>query len=166
MALFGSVETVREQSPGTPAFAVAWKYIDDVMRAGSTVHTRVMTLAAGDSQKNELDGGVFAIEQAYETKARADGFFESHRKYIDIQLVIAGAETMEVADIARAVVRREYQEDRDLIVYDDCPDASLLRLEAGEAAVFFPNDVHMPSLRTRMNAVFVRKVVLKVPVAE
>ncbi len=166
MAIIGSVETVRGQTPRTPAFAVAWTYIEQLLRPGSALNARIGALAAGDSQKHDLGAGVFAIEQAYQTKPRAEGFFESHRKYLDIQVVVAGRETMELADLSRAKVRQPYQEERDLITYEDVVDASLLRVVAGEAAVFYPPDVHMPSLRLGDAAVLVRKSVLKVPVQE
>lgn len=164
MALFGSVETVRAQAPRTPAFAAAWKYIEEMLQPNSAAHRRLQALKRGDSERHELAGGVFAIEQAYDSKPRAEGFFESHRKYIDIQLIVAGNETMEVADIARAIVRDPYLEARDLIVYSDVSGASALRLQSGEVAIFFPADVHMPSLRTGDAAVLVRKSVLKLRV--
>ncbi len=104
------------------------------------------------------------LEETYETKLRADGFFESHRKFIDIQAIFEGEELMEVADIARMKIRQPYHPDRDLIVYEDSTEAALLRVHAGQAAVFFPADAHMPTLRVRAAAVNVRKCVVKVPV--
>lgn len=164
MALFGTTETVRQQAPATPAFAAAWAYIAEVLEPGSAAHQRVAGLGAGASKKVDLEQGVFAIEQAYETKPRSDGFFESHRKYVDIQVLVAGEEIMEVIDSAHATVREPYQEARDLITYLDQTNSSVLRLRAGDAAIFFPVDVHMPTLRTGSSAVLVRKTVLKVPV--
>jgi YhcH/YjgK/YiaL family protein len=164
MAFLGSMETVRAQAPKTELFARAWSYAELLLRPHSAVHQRVLSLQRGDSQKHELGDGLFAIEQVYDTKPRADGFFESHRKYIDIQIVIAGAETMELADVARAAVCKPYDPDRDLIVYEDITEASHLRIKAGEVTVFFPVDVHMPSLRVGNEAVLVRKSVVKVPV--
>lgn len=165
MALFGSIATVRAQAPATPVFASAWAYVAQLMEPGSVVHRRMLALAAGASEKHELVQGVVAIEQAYETRLRADTFFETHRKYIDIQIVVSGEEIMEVLDVARASVREPYQEQRDLIMYHDTPLASLLRVRAGDATVFFPVDVHMGGLRTEPNPVLVRKSVLKVPVS-
>ncbi len=165
MALFGSIAAVRAQTPATPVFTTAWTYIAQLTEPGSVVHRRMMALAAGASEKHELAGGVVAIEQAYETRLRADTFFETHRKYIDIQVVVAGEETMEVFDVGRAAVREPYQEQRDLIMYHDTPLASLLRVRAGDATVFFPVDVHMGGVRTGTDPVLVRKSVLKVPVS-
>lgn len=164
MAIFGSIPTIRGQAPDTPAFTAAWRYVAELVRSGSDVGARVASLTAGDSRRQELEAGVFAIEQAYDTKPRAEGFFESHRKFIDIQLVVSGEETIEVIDAARATVREPYDGARDLVIYRDAAAASAVRLGAGEAAVFFPADVHMPSLRTGAQATLVRKVVLKLPV--
>jgi beta-galactosidase beta subunit len=52
-----------------------------------------------------------------------------------------------------------------LITYEDNPDASWLRVFPGQAAVFFPTDVHMPQLAVREAGGVVRKCVIKVPVA-
>ena len=164
MALYGSIETVRAQAPRGDGFATAFAYVEELFRPGSPAGQRVRGIALGDTIKTELAGGAFVIEQAYETRLRADGFFESHRKYIDVQVIFEGEELMEVADIARMTAKQPYNEKRDLIIYDDSTESSLLRVHPGQAAVFFPSDVHMPTLRVRAVAVNVRKCVVKVPV--
>jgi YhcH/YjgK/YiaL family protein len=164
MALFGRIETVREQAPLTQPAQVAWQYIAELMREGSAIHRRVLALSAGASDKHELGSGVFAIEQAYLTKTRPEGFFESHRKYIDIQVIVAGEEVMEVIDLSQVVVEVAYDESRDLVKYRDTPKASPLRVGLGHCAMFFPADVHMPGLRVGETSALVRKSVLKVPV--
>lgn len=164
MALFGTLATLRAQTPRTEGFSIAFNYVEALWRAGSPVQARVRALASGETAKTELGGGVFVIEQAYETKPRSEGFFESHRNYIDVQAMFEGEELMEVADVVRMTVREPYNAGRDLLVYEDRQDASTLRILPGEAAVFFPVDVHMPSLRVRAEPVLVRKCVVKVPV--
>lgn len=164
MALFGTVATVRTQAPRSPAFETAWAYVAELLRAGSPFHARLSAMAAGESKKHELANGVLAIEQAYTTKARSDGFFESHRKYIDIQLIVAGEEVLEVVDVSRAKVKEAYDAERDLIVYHDTTAASALRLPAGHAAIFFPEDVHMPCMQVEGRSSAVWKSVLKIPV--
>jgi YhcH/YjgK/YiaL family protein len=88
---------------------------------------------------------------------------ESHRKYIDIQVVWAGEEGMAVIDRTRLTVTEDLTPAQDLIFYRDSEAASLLRFGAGEAAVFYPADAHLPGLAIGAPAL-VRKVVLKVPV--
>ncbi len=164
MALYGSINTVRAQVPQTPGFARAFAYVADLLQPGSAAAQRLGALEAGESHKTDLGGGMFAIEQVYETKRRAAGFFESHQKYIDVQVVVEGEELMEVADVGRMTVLEPYLSERDLIVYSDEPRASILRVLAGEVAVFYPADVHMPSLQVASAPVLVRKAVVKVPV--
>lgn len=144
-------------------FAAAFAYVAEVLQPGSTARQRMEQLATGASGKIELAGGAFAIEAAYLTKPRPEGFFESHRKYIDVQVVVAGAELMEVEDVSRLTVSEAYNGERDLIKYADTAAASLLKLRAGDAALFFPVDGHMPSLQLGPQ-VLVRKTVVKVPV--
>ena len=164
MALHGSLGTIRAQAPETEGFAIAWEYLDGLFHPGSPASLRMKGIALNDSVRTELADGVFAIEQAYPTRRRADGFFESHRRFIDVQAIFEGAELIEMADIARMIVKQPYNETRDLVVYEDSAEASLLRVFAGQAAVFFPSDVHMPTLRLGAVAVNVRKSVVKIPV--
>ncbi len=164
MAITGSFSAVRAQAPQTPGFNTAFAYVEDLLRASSPARARLGAIAPGASERIELGQGVYVIEQVYATKPRAEGVFESHRKYIDVQVVIEGSEAMEIVDAARATGREPYHEERDFLLYQDVEDASVLRLRAGEAAVFFPVDVHMPSLRLGAGAALVRKAVVKVPV--
>lgn len=164
MALFGSWATLRDQTAGRPeAFAAAFSYVAEVFRAGSPAAARLATLSPGESKRVELPDGAFALEQAYWTKAREDGFFESHRRYIDVQAIVAGHEAMEVVDLSRLPPGTPYDAERDFIKHAGLADASRLVLGAGEAAVFFPVDVHMPSLRSGAEPQLVRKSVVKVP---
>ena len=165
MAFNGSFAALRAQAPQTAGFATAFAYVEDILRSDSPARARLRGIASGDSQRIELAGGVFALEQAFESKLRADGFFESHRKCIDVQVVIEGEELMEVIDVSRITVRQPYNAERDLIVYEDTSEASMLRVYPGHGTIFFPTDVHMPTLRIRAEPVLVRKTVVKVPVA-
>ena len=163
MAVFGSLATVRAQLARHAHFDTAFAYLDELVRPGSAALARLQALAAGESQRIELAGGVFALEQAYLTKRRPEGRMESHLKYIDIQVIWAGEECMAVIDRARLTVTEDRTPAQDLIFYRDSEAASLLRFGPGEAAVFHPADAHLPGLAIGASAL-VRKVVLKVPV--
>lgn len=162
MAIFGPLSMVRQQLDGVARFAAAFAYLSEVFDTRSVVHRRIKQLAVGASERIELTGGSFAIEQIYLTKPRSEGFFESHRKYIDVQVMVEGEEMMEVEDITRLAVATAYNPERDFIKYADTAAASVLRMRAGDVAVFFPEDAHMPTLQLN-GAVLVRKTVVKVP---
>ena len=163
MALFGSIATVRAQLAHAAHFQAAFAYLDDVFTPGSAAMARILAVEAGKTERVELPGGAFALEQAYLTKPRAEGFFESHRAYIDVQVIVKGEELMEVADVAKLAVEEDFTSGKDFIKYRIFGDASVLRVGAGEAAVFFPVDGHMPSLAVTTRALL-HKTVVKVPV--
>ena len=165
MAQFGPLASLRLQNHD-PRFAAAFAYAEEALRPGSGVHARLAAMAAGTSERVELGGGIFAMEQVYHAKPREEGFFESHRKYIDVQVVVEGVELMEVEEISRLKVTQDYDAERDFIKYAiEVPDAAKLILGAGGVALFFPTDGHMPSLRVAGRPTLVRKTVVKVPVA-
>jgi YhcH/YjgK/YiaL family protein len=164
MAIFGSFPTVSAQLVTDARFAAAQKYVADLLDPQSAAHHRIKQIAAGTSQRIELAGGAYAMEQVYLTKTRPEGFFESHRKYIDVQVIVEGEEVMEVEEISRLAVSEAFNEKRDLIKYGDTARASRLNFRPGDAGVYFPEDGHMPGLQVA-GAVLVRKTVVKVPVA-
>lgn len=163
MAIFGPASTVNNQLALDARFAAALAYVAEALRAGSVPRQRIGRIAAGATERIELAGGAFALEQAYAPKARPEGFFESHRKYIDVQVIVEGEEQMEVEDVSRLTIAEAYNPERDLIKYANTLAASVLRMRTGDVAVFFPADGHMPSLHWRGTGL-VRKTVVKVPV--
>ncbi|MDD3179745.1 MAG: YhcH/YjgK/YiaL family protein [Opitutaceae bacterium] len=163
MAIFGSLSTVRAQAAAHPGLRTALDYVEQLLRLDSPERARLAKLAPGQSHREDLGGGLEANDAAYVTKARPDCFFESHRRFIDVQAVIEGAEIMEAADTSRLTVTEPYSAERDLIKYADTSDASALRMCAGLVAVFFPADGHLPCLQAGSPAL-VRKTVVKVPV--
>ena len=164
MALFGQFSMVKTQVVPSAGLAAAFEYVLEISTPGSPARRRIDGLAVGASEKIELSNGVFAIEQVYLTKHRSEGFFESHKKYIDVQVIVEGVEEMEVADISHLTVSEPYLAERDLIKYADLTSASILKLGSGATAVFYPTDGHMTTLQLEGGSKLVRKTVVKVPV--
>ena len=162
MAVFGSFSTVRDQLAHDRRFTAALAYLAEMLDAKSAARARLNGVAVGATGKIPLADGAFALEQAYLSRPRAEAFLESHRKYIDVQAVMAGEEIQEVVDIGRMTVDVPYNAERDLIKYHDFRDTSLLSAREGLVAVFFPVDGHIS--RASGEPVLVRKTVIKVPV--
>ncbi|MBC85891.1 MAG: YhcH/YjgK/YiaL family protein [Bdellovibrionaceae bacterium] len=117
-----------------------------------------------EDSRIELEDGVFAIVMSYETKDRHQAVLESHRKYVDIQSTLAGAEGMEYYLTDHLVIQDEYSDENDVIFYEH-PEKSGKRIDVqvGECAVFFPKDGHMPQLHVGEPRT-IKKVVVKIPV--
>jgi len=166
MALFGSLSTVRAQLAHADRFQATFAYLDECFRPGTTAYQRVRAIEVGKQERTELGGGAFGLEQVYTSKLRPDAFFESHKQFIDVQVIIEGEEFIEVADIAKLKLKEDKTPAKDVIIYQmaDAGSATALRLGAGEAAVLFPVDGHMPTVAIKDPSV-VRKIVVKVPVS-
>ncbi len=164
MAIFGPLSTVRGQLSGQARFDPAISYVNGLLDTNSAAHRRLKQAPAGYNERIDLADGAFVIEQVYQARLRSDVFFESHRKYIDVQVIVEGAERMEVEDVSRLTVSQPYLDERDLIKYADTTAASHLAMPAGNVAIFFPVDGHLSTLQPAIGPVLVRKAVVKVPV--
>lgn len=72
---------------------------------------------------------------------------EVHRKYIDVQVVLQGKETMGWKPMEEvAEWRGEYDEEKDVRFSDERCE-HYVTLKAGELVVFFPNDGHAPLIK-------------------
>lgn len=162
MALFGALEVVKNQAD-REKFAVAFFYLEKLIDKNSTEYKRVIKSALDVCNKIELNETSFVLEQAYNSKEREKCFFESHKKYIDIQFVLSGEEVIEVSNANTLAVSLAYNEDLDFTKHQDSKDASSILLKAGDAAIFYPQDAHMPCIKvTRASKVI--KAVVKVRV--
>ena len=165
MAVFGSYGDLSELFRELPLFAEAFEYLRHCFTKGTPENAGLLALAEGETRRQELRNGVHAMESVYRTRTRGDCFFESHRRYIDVQALVEGEEAVEVTGIDRLRVSVDYMPDKDLVKYADSDFASRLRLVPGEVAILFPPDGHMPCLRIA-DPVLVRKTVVKVPVPD
>jgi len=109
----------------------------------------------------EIQGGdVFALVQEYEGKPFEEGFWETHRSFIDVQYLHAGKEKMGVAPLDSLRVKKQYDAEKDLLVLDG--DGDFITLEPRQFTIFFPQDAHMPGLAAGGGKI--KKIVVKVRV--
>ena len=110
----------------------------------------------------EIDGkNIFAMIQKYNTRNTEDAKWESHRKYIDIQYMIEGAENMGFVLSDYLDILEEYNEEKDVEFLEGLGD--YMQINKGEFVVFFPDDAHMPGIKIKENEM-VHKVVIKIAV--
>lgn len=112
----------------------------------------------------EIDGSrIFARVNTYATEPKADRRPEKHEKYIDVQYVAAGEETIWYTPLTAECVETENKaENEDVIFYADPQEANCVTLKAGDFAVFFPWELHRPNCNAGEEPVNVQKVVVKV----
>lgn len=160
MAFFGTLEVVKSQAD-REKFKTAFLYLERLVDKESVEHKRIMECALDVCKKIELDEENFVLEQAYSSKDRAECFFESHKKYIDLQFILSGEEIIEVSNRNLLAVALAYNEELDFIKYQDKKECSSIVLKAGDVAIFYPQDAHMPCIKVK-ESVKVVKAVIKV----
>lgn len=110
----------------------------------------------------DLEGDqLFALVQEYDTKPMADGLWEAHRQYIDVQYVVRGHERMGYTPLETITVTKPYDAEKDYL--NGTGPGSFVDAPAGMVFVLWPGDAHMPGMQVN-GAASVRKVVLKVAV--
>ncbi|MBK7713317.1 MAG: YhcH/YjgK/YiaL family protein [Bacteroidales bacterium] len=121
-------------------------------------------LAKLEVKRYDIDGdNLYASVSESMTKNEEDSRFEAHHKYIDIQHVINGAEQMSITPLS--------DKKEELVPYDPAKDVEFMTVNATSSYeatpdnffIFFPSDIHRPSVKIGENKL-VRKVVVKVKI--
>lgn len=155
MAIFGKIEDVKKQIPN--------KYFQEAFEYLQNITNDFKDIKEDECKKEMLKHGMFVLKQIYKTKNRSDCFFESHKKYIDIQFMVKGDEYMDISDISSLKTIKEYDEKTDFIKYEGKEEGiSKLLIKENELAIFFPSDAHQPCVKTK-NEEIIYKAVIKVP---
>ena len=107
------------------------------------------------------DGSSMAVKCSEPTLVSVENAkIEAHKRFIDIQIPPQGTEAMGWAPTESLKQPREdYNETKDVIFFFDAPQ-SVVNVDFGEMAIFFPEDAHAPNIGEGGH----RKLVVKVPV--
>ena len=118
------------------------------------------TLPAG---RQEIDGDkLYVMVNEYVSEPKEKRRAEAHRKYVDVQYIVAGTETIGYSRLEDGYeVLEDKLAEKDVIFYKNPVDESDLVLTAGMYGIFFPWDVHRPNCALTEPAP-VRKVILKI----
>lgn len=85
--------------------------------------------------------------------------WESHRKYVDLQLIVSGEEKMGIYPVASSTVIKEYDEKKDVANYE--AKGKFYVGGPGTFFLFFPTDAHRPNITPGGNKP-VKKIVIKI----
>ena len=133
--------------------------------AAAFEYLRKADLAKVEPGTYEIDGRrVYVMAQRYETKPMEKGWWEAHRKHIDVQYVHQGAELFGYANL-QDLKAGPYDEAKDFLPLQGEGKGDFFRVGAGTFAVLFPQDGHMPGMAISTPE-SVKKFVVKVAVSD
>lgn len=117
-------------------------------------------LAGMGYEKVQIKGDdVYATRFTYETVSQEESFFEAHKKYLDIHIMVEGCEGVEIAPPGE-LAEFDRTEANDFYAYRG-PAHYKLTLSPGNFLVVFPNDAHRIKMQLEQPET-VTKVVFKV----
>lgn len=112
--------------------------------------------------KYEIDGGnVYANVMEYDTVPWEEASYEAHKNYTDIQYIIEGCEVMTYAPVEQLTVSVPYNEEKDVMKFDNSVGGLRAAVHAGEYMIFNPWDGHKPKAADGAPA-HVKKIVVKI----
>ena len=109
-----------------------------------------------------IDDRAYASIAEYETKPHENCFFEAHKKYIDIQLLLKGRERLDFRHIDGLTTKNDYNEEKDIIFYEDSETMGSVKLMPEYFAMLYPQDAHRPQMNASDKGECVKKVVIKI----
>lgn len=112
--------------------------------------------------RHEVEDGLFALVQSYQTRPADAVDWECHKNYIDIQYVASGTEAMGWAPAENMRDTQDYNPEKDVQKGKSALDETFVTLHGGMFAIFFPHDGHKPTCTAGQKAVNVEKIVVKV----
>ncbi|MGI0528398.1 YhcH/YjgK/YiaL family protein [Treponema socranskii] len=92
--------------------------------------------------KYEVDSDFYYSVQGCNMKKNSECQFESHKKYVNIQLMVEGSEIMEVADITRLSLKTEYDDEKDIMFWDEPTTCSRVTLQSKDYIILYPEHAY------------------------
>ncbi len=112
--------------------------------------------------KIALDGELrFLNCNDYHSKPEAEAFFEAHKTYIDIHMLVAGAERIGHNAMTELEETQAYNQKDDYALYRGAVK-SQFALKPGWFLVLMPGEPHMVGLNPEHSSVPVKKIVAKI----
>ncbi|MGT2847091.1 YhcH/YjgK/YiaL family protein [Streptococcus massiliensis] len=94
----------------------------------------------GTGVKYPFEGGFLFFQEGV-TKPLVDSQFESHRRHIDVQVLLRGAEYVALEDLSKLSTIIPYSDERDVEKYQG-ETKHMMKISAGMVYVCFPWDGH------------------------
>ena len=120
-------------------------------------------IAESEPGRYTVDGdSVFVNMAAYTTKTHDECKYENHKKYVDIQYVLSGAERIDLIDADKLTVTEDKYADGDIAFFALSPAQTSVTLQAGDFVLIFPDEAHSPCMADNNVPSAVAKAVAKV----
>lgn len=110
----------------------------------------------------EINGNdIFVNIVDYETVDREERFWEAHKKYIDVHLMLDESEKIALNHIDN-LEQKEYEEEGDFLPLNG-QESAIVTLEKGDFLICYPEDAHMTAIKDDESK-HIKKAIFKVKI--
>lgn len=120
---------------------------------------------SGDTEcmRYDLIDDDFVNVETYSTKTIQNSKFESHDKYIDIQLLLNGVEKIYIRSREDLKEKAPYSTEKDITFYSNPVEGSdYVTLDGSNFVMIYPHEAHAPQVAINNNPSNVKKAVVKI----
>lgn len=111
---------------------------------------------------HEIDGKrLFVNIAGYTTTTPQQRFWEAHRQYLDLHLMLRGTEQIDLNLIAN-LEQKEYKESEDFLLLEGEKNSSVI-LRDGDFLICFPNDAHRTAIQVNAPET-IKKAIFKIQI--
>ncbi len=121
----------------------SYRWISTLLYRGLDEMGRLVKNPLADGRHELAGSKLSAIFSSYQTEDPEEKLFEAHRRFIDIQVVLQGRETLYWSPLPSLELREEYSEADDIAFFSG-PAGIAVPLEPGRFTILFPQDAHKP----------------------
>ena len=148
--IFGNVENLDE-----------FRYLDKAVKA-CFEYARSHDLAGFEKGSHEIDGErLFVNIVEYTTTTPQNRFWEAHRNYLDVHLMLDGREQIDLNFIGN-MVQKEFVPQDDFLPLEGEPNSHVI-LENGDFLICYPNDGHRTAVQVDSPQA-IKKAIFKVKI--
>jgi biofilm protein TabA len=125
--------------------------------------TKVLLESDYKEGRNELsEEGVFVMLVKPETLVLEKCRPEIHAKYLDVQVVLKGEESIGYGCRPVTKLKEDLLDESDVAFSEDIREEKLISLNQGDFAIFYPGEVHRPLVATN-DPCTIQKAIIKIP---
>lgn len=112
--------------------------------------------------KNIIDGDdLFYNYQITKTQPINERFFEGHKEYIDIHIIIKGREKIGYTSRSKVIRTVPWDKEKDLEIYEG-PIDNIYEMEEDTFIIFFPEEPHIALIEAEEGAMDIEKALFKI----
>jgi len=153
---------LREFSEWIVSFKEENRIKEDVTIAKNYLKSIDFNIGDEGDKKKVIDNFLYKIERL-ENKNKNEVKLESHKNYVEIHMILEGSQNIEMADICRLTINKQYDQEKDIAYWNSSDRMTEILLKAGDYIILYPENAYR-FFKCDVGSEYVTKVVGKIKI--